>query len=197
MPGITTSVQDVGGIAGPATVTFSIHGGPLTEGRLQVDGMSIGSSQGGSGVSYYVADVGHAQEIVFSTSGGLGEAEVGGPVMSIIPSTGRQHDQRIVLRQRANSAMQGSNYTQALKDAGAAGATAADQTVGRERIVRRSVLKDRLWYYVAARRQGNDRYVTGMFYNQNAGNPDAWTYVADQNRQAINHGLWTERQRRG
>ena len=77
--GITTSTQDVGGIAGPATVTYSNHGGPLTEGRLQVDGMSVGSAVGGSGVSYYVADVGHAREIVFSTAGGLGEAEVGDP----------------------------------------------------------------------------------------------------------------------
>src|SRR5581483_2147600 len=37
VPGISTSVQDVGGIAGPSTVTFSMHGGPLSEGRLQVD----------------------------------------------------------------------------------------------------------------------------------------------------------------
>ncbi len=118
VPGITTSVQDVGGIAGPSTVTFSNHGGPLTEGRLQVDGMSIGSAVGGSGVSFYVADVGHAQEIVFSTSGGLGEAEVGGPVMSLIPSTGANTIKGSFFANGANSATQGSNYTQALKDAG-------------------------------------------------------------------------------
>ncbi len=29
-----------------------------------------------------------------------------------------------------------------------------------------------------------------MFYNQNAGNPAAWTYVADESRQAINQGSW-------
>jgi Carboxypeptidase regulatory-like domain len=176
VPGITTSVQDVGGISGPATVTFSIHGGPLTEGRLQVDGMSIGSSQGGSGVSYYVADVGHAQEIVF---------------MSIIPSTGANTIKGSFFVNAANSAMQGSNYTQALKDQG----LRAPQQLIKLWDVNGSfggpIFKDRLWYYVAARRQGNDRYVTGMFYNQNAGNPDAWTYVADQNRQAINSGLWT------
>ena len=191
VPGISTSVQDVGGIAGPATVTFSIHGGPLSEGRLQVDGMSIGSSQGGSGVSYYVADVGHAQEIVFSTSGGLGEAEVGGPVMSIIPSTGANTIKGSFFVNAANSSMQGSNYTQALKDAG----LRAPQQLIKLWDVNGSfggpVFKDRLWYYAAARRQGNERYVTGMYYNQNAGNPNAWTYVADQNRQAINQGLWT------
>jgi len=190
VPGITTSTQDVGGIAGPATVTFSIHGGPLSEGRLQVDGMSIGSSQGGSGVSYYVADVGHAQEIVFTTSGGLGEAEVGGPVMSIIPSTGANIIKGSFFANIANDSMQGSNYTQALKDAG----LRAPQQLIKLWDVNGSfggpIVKDRLWYYAAARRQGNDRYVTGMYYNQNAGNPNAWTYLADLNRQAINSGTW-------
>lgn len=190
VPGITTSVQDVGGIAGPSTVTFSIHGGPLTEGRLQVDGMSIGSAVGGSGVSFYVADVGHAQEIVFSTSGGLGEAEVGGPVMSLIPSTGANVIKGSFFANGATSAMQGSNYTQALKDAGLRAPQQLIKLWDVNGAFGGPLVKDRLWYYAAARRQGNERYVTGMFYNQNAGNPAAWTYVADENRQAINQGTW-------
>ena len=91
--------------------------------------------------------------------------------------------------------MQGSNYTQALKDAG----LRAPQQLIKIWDVNGSfggpLVKDRLWYYVAARRQGNERYVTGMFYNQNAGNPDAWTYVADESRQAINQGTWKNAQR--
>jgi hypothetical protein len=152
--------------------------------------MSIGSSQGGSGVSYYVADVGHAQEIVFTTSGGLGEAEVGGPVMSIVPSTGANTIRGSFFANFANDSTQGSNYTQALKDAG----LRAPQQLIKLSDINGSfggpIMKDRLWYYAAARRQRNDRYVTGMYYNQNAGNPDAWTYVADLNRQAINSGTW-------
>jgi hypothetical protein len=130
VPGITTSVQDVGGIAGPSTVTFSNHGGPLTEGRLQVDGMSIGSAVGGSGVSFYVADVGHAQEIVFSTSGGLGEAEVGGPVMSLIPSTGA-NTIRVVLRERRTARRRVAIHA-GTEGRRPACASAADR-VGRER----------------------------------------------------------------
>ena len=41
-----------------------------------------------AGVSGYIADVTNAQEVAFTTSGGLGEAEVGGPTMSIVPKTG-------------------------------------------------------------------------------------------------------------
>jgi hypothetical protein len=35
----------------PGMVLFGIHGGPSTEGRLQVDGMNVGASRGGGGVS--------------------------------------------------------------------------------------------------------------------------------------------------
>src|SRR5438445_3848551 len=56
--------QDVGGLAGPVTVTFNMRGGPGNEGRLTLDGLSLGASLNGTGVSYTVADVPNAQEIV-------------------------------------------------------------------------------------------------------------------------------------
>src|SRR6185503_4552063 len=53
VPGVSVSgTQDVGGIAGPTTVTFSMRGGPGNEGRLTVDGLSLGASLNGTGVSY-------------------------------------------------------------------------------------------------------------------------------------------------
>jgi hypothetical protein len=61
VPGVSLSgTQDVGGIAGPTTVTFNMRGGPQNEGRLTVDGLSLGASLNGTGVSYTVADVGNA-----------------------------------------------------------------------------------------------------------------------------------------
>src|SRR5262249_23023225 len=58
VPGVTMSGrQDVGGTAGPLTVTFAMRGGPANEGRLTVDGLSLGGSMNGSGVSYTVGDV--------------------------------------------------------------------------------------------------------------------------------------------
>jgi hypothetical protein len=89
VPGVTISgTQDVGGTRGPLTVTFSMRGGPGNEGRLTVEGLSLGASLNGTGVSYTVADVGNAQEVVFSTAGGLGESENAGPAMNIVPRQG-------------------------------------------------------------------------------------------------------------
>ena len=77
-----------GGTCGPTLNAFSAHGGNTTEGRLQVDGMGAGAAIGGAGVSGYLVDVANAQEIMVSLSGGLGEAEVGGPVINVIPRSG-------------------------------------------------------------------------------------------------------------
>ena len=69
----------------PGMVVFGGAGGRGNEGRLQLDGLSVGSAFGGAGVSAYIPDVGNAQEITMVSSGGLGEAEVGGPTMNIVP----------------------------------------------------------------------------------------------------------------
>ena len=40
------------------------------------------------------------------------------------------------------------------------------------------IVQDKLWFYAGARFVANNNYVGGRFYNANAGNPNAWTYVA-------------------
>src|ERR1041385_7154980 len=116
VPGVTVSgSQDVGGISGPVTVTFSMRGGPGNEGRLTVDGLSLGASLNGTGVSYTVADVGNAQEIVFTSAGQLGESEVGGPSMTLVPRTGGNRLSGSIFGNGASGALASSNYTDALK----------------------------------------------------------------------------------
>ena len=77
----------------PGMQVFGGQGGRENEGRLQVDGIGTGAPVNGGGVSGYIADVTNAQEVAFTTSGGLGEAEVGGPTMTIVPKTGGNTDQ--------------------------------------------------------------------------------------------------------
>src|SRR5258708_28360177 len=72
----------------PQMIVFGGSGGRPNEGRMQVDGLNTGAALNGGGVSTYVADISNAQEVVLTTSGGLGEAEVPGPTLSIVPKTG-------------------------------------------------------------------------------------------------------------
>ena len=139
VPGVTVSgTQDVGGLAGPVTVTFAMRGGPGNEGRLTVDGLSLGASLNGTGVSYTVADVGNAQEVVFTTAGGLGESEVGGPAMNLVPRQGGNRFSGSFFANGANDNFQTSNYTDEIRAAGLRGAEADDEDLGRQRRGRRS-----------------------------------------------------------
>ena len=191
VPGVTTSgSQDVGGLAGPSVIVFAVHGGRLSEGRLQVDGLSVGAAVGGSGTSFYVVDIGNSQEINFSTSGGLGEAETGGPVMNVVPRQGGNGIKGTFFGNYATGAMQSSNYTDALKAAGLLGPNQLQKIWDVNASFGGPIRKDRVWYYVGGRTQGNRKLVEGMYYNKNAGDPTKWTYERDLSRQAIDDGTW-------
>ena len=190
-PGVTTTGgQDVGGLNSPATRAFGIHGGPATEGRVMVDGMSAGGARGGAGVSNYQVDVGNAQELTYTLSGGLGEAETGGPIMNVVPKTGGNKFTGSFFFSGANSAMQGSNLTPELYAAGLKDPNELIKAWDVNGAIGGPIFRDRLWFYFSTKYQGTRSYVSGMYYNKNDGNPNAWTYDPDLNRRAIYDGTW-------
>ncbi len=191
-PGVTTGgSQDVGGLNSPATRTFAIHGGPQTEGRVMVDGMNAGAARGGAGVSNYQVDVANAQELAYTLSGGLGEAETGGPTMNVVPRTGGNTFTGSFFFSGANSAMQGSNLTQELRDAGLRDPNELIKAWEANGAIGGPIIRDRLWFFLSTKRQITRLYVSGMYYNKNDGNPNAWTYEPDLSRRAIYDGTWT------
>ena len=52
------------------------------------------------------------------------------------------------------------------------------------------ILSDRLWFYTAARTNGEDTY-SGGFTNLNLGNLNSWTYAPDVTNPVFNHGVQT------
>src|SRR6202140_1738490 len=102
----------------PGMLVFGGAGGRTNEARLQVDGLNTGAAFNGAGVSSYVPDIGNAQEISTTTSGGLGEAEVGGPSFSIVPKTGGNTFRGSGYASAVTSGMVGSNYTADLQARG-------------------------------------------------------------------------------
>ena len=124
VPGIVGGTRDVQ--VGPCACTFSSHGALLAgraneEGRTLLDGLLISVPQGSS--SNYVADTRNAQELSFTVSGSLGETETGGPVLNIVPRTGGNKVSGSFFAGVGPQWLQGSNYTQELKDAGLTSAT--------------------------------------------------------------------------
>src|SRR5262249_48170179 len=72
----------------PGMTIFTSHGGRGNEGRVQLAGLHVGAAFNGGGVSGYIMDTAGAQELQFTLSGGLGEAETGGINLNIVPKTG-------------------------------------------------------------------------------------------------------------
>jgi hypothetical protein len=189
IPGVTVSGnQDVGGLAGPVTVTFAMRGGPGNEGRLTVDGLSLGASLNGTGVSYTVADVGNAQEVVFTTAGGLGESEVGGPAMNLVPRVGGNRFSGTFFANGANDNFQTSNYTDEIRASGLAAPQLMKKIWDVNGAIGGPILRDKLWFFSAVRHQGNRKTVS-IFKNANENDLNAWHYVRST-EQASDDGTW-------
>lgn len=174
----------------PQMTVFGGAGGRNNEGRMQVDGLNAGAGLGGSGVSTYIADISNAQEVVTTTSGGLGEVEVGGPSLSIIPKSGGNTLKGAAYLSGVSKGMVGSNYSEELRAAGlnTPGKLLKqwDFTFG----IGGPIMKDRIWYYVTARDEGQHRSIPNIFPNLNAGDPTKFLYVPDRTREVRGAESW-------
>src|SRR5688500_8522619 len=185
IPGIVTQAGASADVqVTPQMTVFGGMGGRGNEGRMQVDGLNTGAALNGGGVSTYVADIANAAEVVTTTSRGLGEAEVGGPTLSIVPRSGGNEVTGSVYLSGVTEGMVGDNYSRELQDAGLSVPGQLlkqwDFTGG----VGGPIKRDRIWYYVTARDEGQHRSIPGIFPNLNAGDPTKWEYLPDTSRQA-------------
>ena len=172
----------------PVVAMFSAHGGSAEDGRLTVDGINVGSSRGGAGVSSYVADMQNISEVSFSISGNLGEAETGGPQMTIVPKSGTNQLSGSFSASGLNDAMQGNNFDAELTRILTAPAKVL-KLWDYQASIGGPVARDRLWYFFNYREVGGADSVPGMFANKNAGDPTKWTYEPDLSRQARNDSV--------
>ena len=125
----------------------------------------------------YIADVGNARRRSPSRRpGGLGEAEVGGPAMNIVPKAGGNTLRGSVLRVRRHRGMVGSNYTDELRAAGLTTPGETAEVVGLQLGVGGPIFAIAL-VLRHVRDQAAASTIPGMFANLNAGDPTKWTYV--------------------
>ena len=168
----------------PNMVIFGAAGGRTNEGRLQVDGISVGTAFNGAGVSAYVVDVNNVQEIVLTASGGLGEAEVGGPTLNFLPREGGNRFSGQLYWAQVTPGMVGSNFTQELKDRGMSTPGSFKKLWDYNLAVGGPIMKDKLWFFMQGRQEGYQNTIPNMFANKNANDPNSWTYVPDTSRPA-------------
>jgi carboxypeptidase family protein len=188
IPGMSSN-GDSGGITGGGGSAGQIHGSRGSDSRTYSDGLSIGWAGGGGGQWGNGVNVGVAQEVVLSTSGGLGEAETAGVSLNVIPREGGNSFSGSFVANGASGAWQGSNYTQSLKDQGLKAPSELNSLYEFNPMGGGRIIRDKLWFYTSYRHIATDNTVPGMFVNRNAGNPNSWSVDFDESRQAFTDTL--------
>ena len=156
VPGLSVgNTQNVGGINGPAPLNVGGHGGANSEGRFNVDGLGVNGTSGGG--TLYVTDTQNVSEVSIDITGGLGEAEAGGPVINVVPKTGGNTFSGSVFLDGANGSLQGSNFDDELVAAGLREPGKLDKLWDVNGALGGPIVKDRLWFYLTGRYQRTDR----------------------------------------
>ena len=170
----------------PMMRIFYSHGGRGNEGRVMVDGLSVGAALNGGGVSLYVPDTTNSQEMTMNLSGGLGEAETGGAVVNIIPKTGGNVFSGTAFTSLAGAWSQSNNIDDRLRSFGLADPPELIKNWDSSISVGGPIHKDRAWFYGTFRTFGQHDTIAGMYANKNAGDPTKWNYEKDLNVKARN-----------
>ena len=183
IPAINVQQNDFEGSNPALYSVFQIHGGRRNEGQVLVDGMNGGYQ--GMGVSGYVPEVGNSQEVVFSLSGGLGEATTGGPQMNIVGKQGGNMFAGTFFMSGTGSAFQGNNLTPAIQAQGLTATGNIQKLFEVNPSFGGPIVRDKLWFFGTFRYLLSRQGVPSMYVNKNAGNPNAWiqqAYTPAENR---------------
>ena len=146
----------------PGMTIFTSHGGRGNEGRVQVDGLNVGAAFNGGGVSGYIMDTAGAQELQFTLSGGLGEAETGGINLNIVPKTGGNRFAGQFFTSAAGSWSQSDNIDDSLRAFGITqNGLVKNWDVNGS--VGGPIKRDMLWFYANGRDFGTHSVVPGAY----------------------------------
>ena len=173
--GLSTSPTMTNFYARSSTINSTSVAG---EGRYAVNGFPITAARSG-GFSSYVYDVVNADEVAITVGGGLGESDIGGPVMNIIPRSGGNAFAGTAFLSNAGDWSSGNNLDsdiQALnpnlqQNPGVITAYDWSGSFGGP------IKRDRLWFYGSYRDLSTQVAMEGISANANAGNPARWDWV--------------------
>ena len=182
--GFGTSEND-GHSLNPRIGLFTSHGGRGNEGRVQVDGLNVGDAFNGGGVSGSTGRHRERSEMQVTLPGGLGEAEMGGIHMNIVPKTGGNafSGQSSAAAPAPGRCQQPGRPVEGFRHQRAG---QGDQELGCQRSAGRSGQTEQalvLPEHPGLRDPSAD--IAGLYGNKNAGDPTKWTYEEDRGIQSF------------
>lgn len=179
-PNVTPTTHDVGGAMGDGSGRGGIMARGVDDSKIMIAGIV---TQTGTGSSHGVYNLEAYQEVVVDTGAVSAEHYTGGVRINFIPRDGGNTFSGSFLTSFANKSMAGNNFTQELKDAGLPTPNTVKQLVDVNPSFGGPIKRDMVWFYAAARYNRAFNYAS-VYFNKNAGNPNAWTYEPDLSREA-------------
>ena len=188
IPGTVGGGNDVGGSELQGTGgSVSIHGSRIVDQRVTLNWISTMTLQAGGNVGGQIPDVGSAQEITVDSSGLSAEMATGGIRINFVPRDGGNTFANSTFFTFSNGGMQGSNFTQRLKDAGLGTPNAVKHNYDLNESFGGPLRRDRVWFWFSTRYNEVENYAA-VFVNKNAFDATKWLYEPDTSQRGINKG---------
>jgi hypothetical protein len=185
IPGTTHDRRDVGGLLGDGPARGNLWTRGVPDARTFVNGVSLANANGTGTVG--APNIAVFQEMAVDTGGITAEQKEGGVRMNLIPRDGGNTMRGYFVGAFANEDMQGSNFTQELRDAGLGTPDRVRKLWDVNPAYGGPIKRDRIWFHATGRYSGAQSGVP-VFFNKHAGNPNVWTYEPDTSRESA----WTE-----
>ena len=147
-----------------------------------LDGLTIGSPPSGNSATSVVIDVANAEDVTFTTAGGLGEVETSGVVMNVVSKSGGNSRHGSLFVSGSGGSLQSDNITPLLRSQGVTAAAPLTDVYDVSGTFGGPIAADRLWYFVNGHSGGSRRDSTNVDYNLNAGDASKWLYAPDASR---------------
>jgi len=194
-PGIV--VGETGAALSPTMTAFNARSSTINstsiagEGRYAINGFPLTAARSG-GFASVVYDTVNAEEVAITVGGGLGESDIGGPLMNIVPKSGGNTVSGSAFLSTAGEWSSGNNLTSELQALNPnlrqqpGVITAYDWNVS----AGGPIVKDRLWFYGSYRKLDTQTAQDGLVANRYAGDPAHWDWAPDN---SINSRLVQDR----
>src|SRR3954471_20193541 len=184
----TVPALSIGGVAGagastapttPDMMFFTAHGGDSGEGRILQNGLTLAAPFGGGGTSTLTYDTANADEMQVLVSGGLGEAETGGPSINMVPKSGGNRFAGSAFYSTSGDWASSDNIDADLQAVGISQPPTLRKNWDASGSLGGPIKKDRLWFFGSVRNWGNAAVQDGVPVNKYAGDPAHWDFAPD------------------
>jgi Carboxypeptidase regulatory-like domain len=173
-------IQDVG-------QSVTVHGSRNVDQRVTVNGVNTMTLQAGGNIGGQTPDVGSAAEVSVDTNSLSADLATGGVRINFVPKDGGNRFANSTFFTFSNENLQGSNFSDALKQAGLGTPNRIVKNVDINESLGGPIQHDKVWFWFSTRYNQTENEVA-VFRNKNEYDPTKWLYEPDTSTPGVNKG---------